>query len=494
MSNKNTLKLNVLFKYALAKIGFLASLMLLFSIATIILFKLNASQEAGILIDISGRNRMLSQRIALNAIASVKGNVDAKKTMENAIVEHENTVRILTNGGELQNGTYVNGVYDKFKNEIDNVERLWADYKNIIQRVVDSKSDNQNDIDEILQKGNEMLKTNNDLVQALVSDNNSSKNRIESILYIIVISNIILISMGVFIAFIEVVKPINEISSFLKKLSNGDLSNTLNIKKRNEMGYIMHQLNKTVTQLDQLLQRIDNSSKNISAVCLPLSERSENMSNEASNLASTTEEISASLEQMNSSISLNSDNTNKTMETSQLASDQIKEMETVALRNLEHSRKISGKITVINEISNQTNLLALNAAVEAARAGEYGKGFAVVAKEIRKLAENSQIAADEIIALTSESLASSEEVEELLAKTVKEISSSTSLIKEISHASAEQKNGVDQINSTMVFLNQVSQNNEQAAGELDDFSKKILSSSESLKEIVKSFQLKVKSE
>ena len=491
MSNRSDFRLGGIFRYALTKIGLLAGLMFLFSITTIVLFKLNASQEAGILIDISGRNRMLSQRIALHAIASINGNVNAQDAMDLAIEQHEKTVEFLTNGGELDNGTHISGVYHKFKNEIDDVERLWLEFMGVI-RPSNNASVDENSIDEILRIGNQMLQTNNNLVQALVKDNNISKNRIETILYVIVISNIFLISFGVYIAFFEIVRPIGEISSFLKKLSKGDLSNTLTIKKKNEMGYIMHQLNKTVTQLDQLLHKIDQSSVNILTVCHPLSERSQHLSGEASNLASTAEEISASLEQMNSSISLNSDNTSRTMETSQSASDQVKEMEAVALKSLQSSKEISRKITVINEISNQTNLLALNAAVEASRAGESGTGFAVVAKEIRKLAEKSRVAADEIISLTSKSLSSSEEVEELLAKTIKEISLSTSLIKEISHASAEQKNGVDQINSTMTFLNQVSQNNEQAAGELDDFSKKILTSSQDLKDIVAEFQLKSK--
>lgn len=255
-------------------------------------------------------------------------------------------------------------------------------------------------------------------------------------------------------------------SSYLKtKDEIGDLSNAMA-----EMGYTLRDIVKTVHENTLSISQAGNQVASTSAL----------LSEGANRQASAVEEIASSMEEMVANTQHNSENAKQTEATADLTASLVKQVGEAAARSLDSVKLITSHINVINDIAFQTNLLALNAAVEAARAGENGRGFAVVASEVRKLAENSKKAANQVIVMARESQQLTDKAVTLMNTLQPEIEKTSNLVKEISVSSLEQLNGADQINNAIQQLNQSTQNTASAAEELASSSEEVKTQSDNL--------------
>ena len=278
----------------------------------------------------------------------------------------------------------------------------------------------------------------------------------------IAVVNIAVSSFCFYYGSISFVKPLLNLVNKLEELSKGNLNLALEknvFRDEQDFGKLINANNKIQNSLTRVVSEINNNIREISTAGKRLNEVSLQMSLSASTQASSVEEISSSMEEMVAIIQQNSDNSQQTEKIAHTISQGIQTVGTSSKESLNSIKKIADKITVINDIAFQTNILALNAAVEAARAGEQGRGFAVVASEVRKLAELSKVAADEIIKLASESVRVTENSTKLLDDLIPEILKTASLVQDISAASIEQTLGADQINSALQQFNATSQQN-----------------------------------
>jgi len=255
---------------------------------------------------------------------------------------------------------------------------------------------------------------------------------------------------------------INDVVRVMGAMSDGDLTQNIDKDYEGEFAKLKSYANNTISKLAQVVSEVSSNAEGLAAASEQVNSTAQSLAQAASEQAAGVEETSASVEQMTASVSQNTENAKVTDAIASKASGEASEGGEAVKSTVAAMKQIAAKVLIIDDIAYQTNLLALNAAIEAARAGEHGKGFAVVAAEVRKLAERSQVAAQEIGEVATSSVDLAERAGQMLDAMVPSIKKTSDLVQEITAASEEQSAGLAQINSAITQLSQTTQQN--AAG------------------------------
>ncbi|MRW84301.1 PAS domain-containing protein [Pseudoduganella sp. FT26W] len=272
---------------------------------------------------------------------------------------------------------------------------------------------------------------------------------------------------------VSVLQPLDRALHGARAIAAGDLSGSFDTEATDEVGQLLRALQQMNSNLIATIRDVRVNVETMAVATRQIAAGNADLSGRTEAQAASLEETASSVEQFSSTVKQNADNSEQANKLAQNASevavqggvivaDVIATMDEIN----SSSRKIVDIIGLIEGIAFQTNILALNAAVEAARAGEQGRGFAVVAGEVRNLAQRSATAAKDIknlidvsVGKVSAGMVQVDRAGATMKEVVASVQQVTAIMREISVASHEQSIGVDQVNSAIAHMDQVTQQN-----------------------------------
>ncbi|PHV06945.1 methyl-accepting chemotaxis protein [Janthinobacterium sp. BJB412] len=292
------------------------------------------------------------------------------------------------------------------------------------------------------------------------------------------------VALGVACAFVitrSITGPLSGAVEVAQKVAGGELTSHVVVEGKDETSELLQALKDMNDSLAKTVGDVRAGTETITVASREIASGNADLSSRTESQASSLEETASSMEELTSTVKQNADNARQANQLAVSASSVAVKGGSVVSQVVdtmgsikESSRKIVDIIGVIDGIAFQTNILALNAAVEAARAGEQGRGFAVVASEVRNLAQRSAGAAKEIKELIGDSVnkvdAGSKLVDEagqtmdLIVTSIKQVAD---IMGEITAATQEQSNGIEEVNQAITQMDEMTQQNaalvEQAA-------------------------------
>ncbi|HEY9278572.1 MAG TPA: methyl-accepting chemotaxis protein [Eoetvoesiella sp.] len=334
------------------------------------------------------------------------------------------------------------------------------------QQYISAAADMVRDIDDF-----NIMQSNRFSQQAEAAE--AASQRAYQIAILVLVLLIVCSGVALFTLFRSIKKPLDQGVVLAQKLAAGDLTATIHVRRRDELGSLQTALNGIGQSLQKVISDVRDRSTQIASASRQLSDGNVNLSERTRSQAASLQQTASALEELAGTVRQNTDNAH-------LARTLVSEASSSAVRGSKEVQKVvdtmhaigqsTGKMTdivgVIDSIAFQTNILALNAAVEAARAGQQGRGFAVVAAEVRNLAQRSATSAKEIGILIRQSTTQMQQGGQLadnagraMDDIVMSVKKANDLMAEITSASEEQANGIDQVTQAVNQMDVITQHN-----------------------------------
>lgn len=303
----------------------------------------------------------------------------------------------------------------------------------------------------------------------------------------------------------EMIDSLNTKAQLALNIARGDLSNKVTLSSESDT--LGNALLEMTSNLNEVITGIKMTATEVASQSHQVSDSSNALSDGATKSAASLEEITSSMSEIGSQTKINAENASQANQLSSTARNaaetgntEMKNMMTAMDDISDSSKQIAKIIKVIDDIAFQTNLLALNAAVEAARAGKHGKGFAVVAEEVRSLAGRSAKAANETEELIESSTKKVKNGTDIASKTgkaleeiVDKVIKVADLVGEIASASNEQAQGISQVSIGLQEIDDVTQQNTASAEEIASSAYKMSGQSTELQQAIARFKLETTS-